>query len=274
MRTKRSGIAIPAYERPQVFDRATLPVWRRYAKLHTQLLPYIEAADARYRATGMPLMRHGLLTDPDDPRAAGADDQFRFGPDLLAAPVLEPGARRRRLYAPRGRWVDLWASARYVRRDGSLSLRRVRVLRGGRYHTLRAPVERLPLLVRAGAVIPLLPADVDTLAPYRGKGVVRLADRRGAMQLLAFPRGRSSAGMGERPERLRSVEGAPGWRLTIRGKRARRYSLQASLRTLRRPFAPRSVTVAGRPLRSWRYDPATGVLRASFRLRSGTLAVR
>ena len=49
------------------------------------------------------------------------------------------------------------------------------------------------------------------------------------MQLLAFPRGRSSAGMGERPERLRSVEDAGGWRLTIRGKRARGYSLQASL---------------------------------------------
>ena len=179
MRTKRSGIAIPAYERPQVFDRATLPVWRRYAKLHTQLLPYIEAADAHYRATGIPLMRHGLLTDPGDPRAARADDQFRFGPDLLAAPVLEPGARRRRLYAPRGRWIDLWASARYVRRDGSLRLRRARVLRGGRYHTLPAPLDRLPLLVRSGAVIPLLPADVDTLAPYRGRGVVRLADRRG-----------------------------------------------------------------------------------------------
>ncbi len=41
MRTKRSGIALPAYERPQVFDPGTLPVWRRYAKLHTQLLPYV-----------------------------------------------------------------------------------------------------------------------------------------------------------------------------------------------------------------------------------------
>ena len=70
MRTKRSGIALPAYERPQVFDPASLPIWRRYAKLHTQLLPYIEAADAEYRATGMPLMRHGLLTNPGD-RARG-----------------------------------------------------------------------------------------------------------------------------------------------------------------------------------------------------------
>ena len=97
MRTKRSGIAIPAYERPQVFDRATLPVWRRYAKLHTQLLP---VHPGRRRATTAPpacrSCATALLTDPGDPRAARADDQFLFGPDLLAAPVLEPGARRRR----------------------------------------------------------------------------------------------------------------------------------------------------------------------------------
>ena len=85
MRTKRSGIAIPAYERPQVFDPASLPVWRRYTKLHTQLLPYLEAADRTYRRTGLPIMRHALLTNPGDRRAAPAADQFSFGPDLLAA---------------------------------------------------------------------------------------------------------------------------------------------------------------------------------------------
>ncbi len=274
MRTKRSGIALPAYERPQVFDPGIIGVWRRYAKLHTQLLPYIQAADATYRATGLPLMRHGLLTHPRDPRAVRADDQFMFGPDLLAAPVLAPGERRRRLYAPAGRWVDLWRSASYRASDGSLRLGRAGVLRGRRAYTLPAPLEQLPLLVRAGAVIPLLPADVDTLAPYRGQGVVRLADRRGAIQLLAFPRGRSSAAMGARRERIASVERERSWRLTIRGKRVRRYSLQASLATLHRPFAPRSVSVAGRPLRTWTYDRRTGVLRAKLRLRSGTLVLR
>jgi alpha-D-xyloside xylohydrolase len=274
MRTKRSGIALPAYERPQVFDPEILPVWRRYAKLHTQLLPYIQAADATYRATGLPLMRHGLLTHPGDRRAIRADDQFMFGSDLLAAPVLAPGERRRRLYALAGRWVDLWRSTGYRESDGSLRLRRATVLRGRRAHVLPASLEQLPLLVRAGAVIPLLPADVDTLAPYRGPDVVRLADRRGAMQLLAFPRGRSAAAMGARRERIASVEGEHEWRLTIRGKRARRYTLQASLATLRQPFTARALTVAGRPLRGWRYDRRSGVLRATFRLRSGTLVVR
>jgi hypothetical protein len=120
----------------------------------------------------------------------------------------------------------------------------------------------------------MLPADVDTLAPYRGAGVVRLADRRDRMELLAFPRGRSGAAMGARRERLRSAEGDHAWRLAIRGKRARLYRLQASLATLRRPFSPRSLTVAGRPLRSWDYDRRTRVLRVSFRVRNGTLVVR
>jgi len=274
MRTKRSGIALPAYERPQVFDPGTLPVWRRYAKLHTQLLPYLQAADGTYRATGLPLMRHGLLTHPGDRRAVRADDQFMFGPDLLAAPVLEPGATRRRLYLPAGRWIDLWRSASYRTRDGSLGLGGVRILRGHRALTLPAPLAELPLLVRAGAVIPMLSADVDTLAPYRGPGVVRLADRRDRLELLAFPRGRSTAAMGARRERLHLAEGAGEWRLTIRGKRARLYRVQASLATLRRPFAPRSLTVAGTPLRSWSYDRRTRVLRATFRVRHGTLVVR
>jgi hypothetical protein len=148
------------------------------------------------------------------------------------------------------------------------------VLRGRRQLVLPAPLAELPLLVRAGAVIPLLPADVDTLAPYRGPGVVRLADRLGRVQLLAFPRDSSTAAIGPRRERIRSVERDHAWSLTIRGKRARRYSLQASLTTLRRPFSPRALSLAGRSLRSWSYNRRTGVLAATFRLRSGTLRVR
>ena len=119
MRTKRSGLAFPSYERPQVFDRESLPVWRRYTKLHTQLYPYLRGADASYRASGMPIMRHALLTHPGDRRAARAHGQFMFGPDLLAAPVTAEGARRWRVYAPAGMWVDWLRSVRYRRSDGA-----------------------------------------------------------------------------------------------------------------------------------------------------------
>jgi hypothetical protein len=95
------------------------------------------------------------------------------------------------------------------------------------------------------------------------------------MRLLAFPRGRSRAEIGP-GETVRSVERAGAWRLTVRGKRARRYSLQASLATLNRPFRPCAVTLQGRPLprRAWSYDRPTRVLRTKVTLRSGAVVAR
>lgn len=283
MRTERDGIAIPrrATPRPQVEDPGQIANWRRWARFHTQLYPYLEAAQSAYRRTGLPIMRHLALAYPSDRRAGGRDDEYLFGPDLLAAPVLEPGARTRSAYLPAGTWVDLWRSARYEPGSGGLSLGRPRLLRGGVTTTLPAPMVEAPLLVRAGAVLPLLSPDVQTLAGDEGgrsapraggRAVARLADRLGTLRVLAFPHGRSQAAMFAR-EGLRSREGPGGWRLAVDGKRWRRIDLQASLGTLRRPFAPCALRLDGRrlPGRAWSYDAATRVLRASFAVRRGVL---
>ena len=178
---------------------------------------------------------------------------------------------------PGGRWVDVWRALRYRKVDGSFSLRsrRVALKRGGREVKLPPPLDQLPLLARAGTILPLLSADVDTLTDYgRADGLVHLRDRAGRMRLLAFPRGHSEAGM-RRREALRSDEGRRGWRLTIRGKRRRRYSLEVTLATLARPFRPCAVSVRGHRLRRsrWSYSRRTRVLRTSFRVRSGRVSV-
>ena len=276
MRTKHGGVSVPPRgERPQPWHDAIIGHWRRYAKLRTQLYPYIAAHDRVYRRTGMPLMRHLALAYPDDRRAAASDDQFLFGPDLLAAPVIEPGATERRVYVPTERWFDLWRSASFHEPSGGLRLGRpARVRPGDR--TLAAPLDQLPLLLRAGAVLPLLPPDVDTLADYGGgDGLVRLRDRLGRMELIALPRGTSRSAMLER-ESLTSVEGRGGWRLKVSGRARRTYRLQASMLTLRRPFRPCSVTLDGRPLRrgAWSWSKKTGVLKASFRTKHGSLRAR
>jgi len=277
MRTKRSGIAIPSYERPQVFDPDILPTWRKYTKLHTQLYPYLRAADAAYRRTGMPIMRHGILTDPGDPRAVAADGQFMFGPDLLAAPVVAPGQRRQRVYAPEGRWLDFWRSVRYRHGSGAYVQRHPQLRRGGRTLRLDARLNRLPLLIRAGALLPLLPADVDTLAGYgERRGLVKLSERRHRLTLLAFPRGRSSGRFYDRG-RLTSREGRGSWQLRVGvGTPVRRFSVRATLGTLRRPFVPRSVRIDGRELapRRWSYDRRRTVLRVDGRLAGRVLRVR
>jgi alpha-glucosidase (family GH31 glycosyl hydrolase) len=274
MRTKYSGLAVPSYRRPQVFDPGILPVWRRYTKLHTQLYPYILAADAGYRATGLPLMRHLALEAPADARALAADDQLLFGPDVLAAPVVTPGASSRKLYAPAGRWIDWWRSVRFKQGEGSFQPGAARVLRGGREHTLPAPLEELPLLVRAGSVLPMLSADVDTLAPYGGNGVVRLADRDDRLTLLAFPRGRWKGRMFE-GERLSSSATGSAWRLGITGRRKRAYTLRASLGALERPLRPCSVFVGSKPLRrgAWSWRPRSRVLTVRFSARTAAVKV-
>ena len=274
MRTQANGIAIPAKERPQIWDPAQIDNWRRYAKLRTELYPYIAAAAATYRRSGMPIMRHLALAYPGDPRATAREDEFLFGPDLLAAPVLEPGARERRLYLPRGRWIDLWRSAGYVEETGGLRLGSATLLRGRREVTVPAPLDELPLLVRAGAVLPLLPPDVDTLAPYGGgDGLVRLRDRAGRLALLAFPRGRSTSRF--HGGRIASTERRGRWTLRIGDSRGRAYGLQASLGTLKHRLRPCRVLLDGRrlPASSWDYRSGDQVLTAEFRGAGAELTV-
>jgi alpha-glucosidase (family GH31 glycosyl hydrolase) len=280
MRIKKSGLEIPPYVRPQVWDPETIGIWRRYTKLHTQLYPYLRAADAQYRRTGLPLMRALLLRDPRDARGAARDDQFLVGDDLLAAPVLRAGARGRSVYLPRGRWLDARTALTYdAAGDGAFGAGVARPLRGGRTVRARAALDELPLYVRAGAVLPLLPADVSTLSDYGSGTVVRLRDRLDQLRLLAFPSADSSAGMFER-ERVVSRPARGAWRLEVRGTRTRTYRLEASTTLLRgsarEAFLPCGLRLGGRelPRDAWSFDRRRRVLTATFRARRATLVVR
>ena len=275
MRTQANGFSFRDNRatRSQVWHPEVLPAWRRYAKLRTQLLPYIEAASAQYQRTGMPIVRHLALQFPGDAGAVARQDELMFGPDLLAAPVVEQGARERRLYLPRGQWVELNRSTRWNERQGSLGLRLPRVHAGGRELSVKAPLEELPLFVRAGSVLPLLPHQTDTLAGQGGTpALTDLREARGRLHLLAWPRGSRRARLA-RGESLVSRETRGGWRLELRQRRARRIRLQASLATLRRPFSPCRVTVAGRPVR-FRWYPEWRLLRTNFRARRGSVRVQ
>jgi alpha-glucosidase len=130
MRTKSEGIAIPPYRRPQVWDPEILPHWRRWARFHLELVPYLLDAAREYVASGMPLMRHMCLVEGGPDRS----DQYLLGPDLLVAPVLEPGAREREVALPPGRWVDLWRGTAHDE-GGTL--------------ILPAPLDEIPILKRA-----------------------------------------------------------------------------------------------------------------------------
>jgi hypothetical protein len=277
MRTQANGFSLRnnRAERSQVWHPGVLPVWRRYAKLRTQLLPYVLAASRAYQRRGLPLSRHLALAYPEDERAVAREDEFMFGSDLLVAPVIEEGARSRTLYLPPGRWIDLWRSARFAEGPGALRLGRAAVLRGGRTVTVPAPLAEIPLFVRAGAVVPLLAPDVDTLAGVgRPAGVVDARERHDRLRLLAWPRGDSRAGVGHRG-RVRSQAGGRGWRLDLSLPERRRIRLTAALDALHEPLRPCRLTVGGRALPGahWRYSRATRVLEARFAARATRVVI-
>ena len=167
MRTQANGINIPAQPRAQIWDDEVLPHWRRWAKLRTQLYPYLAAADAEYRRSGLPIMRHLALAYPDDPSATAVEDAFLFGPDLLAAPVLDPGARERRCTCRAATGWTCGARPATARATAASSFTARGCSPAGARVTVPAPLDELPLLARAGTLLSLLPADVDTLAVVR-----------------------------------------------------------------------------------------------------------
>lgn len=109
--------------------------------LRERLRPYIDEQMRLAHEQGIPLMRPLFFDFPDDRESAAIDDEFLFGPDLLGAPVLQEGVRSRKVYLPGGTiWTDAWTGQTFE---------------GGHYLMAEAPLERIPLYVRANARLPI-----------------------------------------------------------------------------------------------------------------------
>ena len=278
MRTQRNGVALPPRDRPQVTDPDQIDNWRRYAKLRTQLYPYISAAEAEYRRS------RPAADAPPHARATRAirrppavEDEFLFGPDILAAPVARRGAdRARRLPArgPLGRPLALGRLRRGDRRARSSA--RPRCSTAARGHAARAARGAAAARPRAARCCPLLPPDVDTLGEA-GHG----PEHRGldgsppALDLLAFP--------GERIERRFNRRGntsrastATGWRLKLKAPRsARASSFRRRFPAIPGGLEPCSVELNGARFSgsAWSFDAASGVLAPRSQPRRAKLIV-
>lgn len=122
---------------------------REAIRLRYRLMPYLYTLAWQASAEDEPMLRPTFLDHEQDPQTWQECDDFMLGRDLLVASVVEQGARSREVYLPRhrGGWYD-WHSGR--------------AFAGGETVTLDAPLDRLPLLVRAGAVIPLGECETTT----------------------------------------------------------------------------------------------------------------
>jgi len=150
----------------------TVDTWRRYARLHNDLLPYLYGYAAQAHQTGRPTMRHMVLRYPDHPEALSQDYQYLLGDELLVAPVVEEGATTRSVWFPPGAWFSYWSGQRY---DGPAT------------HEVPAPLEEIPIFVRGGASLPLLAEPVVTLANVPPDDLLR------ELELRVYPTGDSDS---------------------------------------------------------------------------------
>ncbi len=126
----------------------TMDTFRAYAKLHASLFPYLFTYAREAARDGLPIMRHPLLNYPDDATTYDCTDEYLLGDDILVAPVVEQGVTSRSLYLPAGSWVDYWTGE---------------ILAGGRQAKVAAPLEHIPIFVRAGSILPFAGVEPETL---------------------------------------------------------------------------------------------------------------
>jgi alpha-D-xyloside xylohydrolase len=116
----------------------------QYDDLRYRLLPYIYSLAWKVTSESYTPMRPLVMDFRDDVNAQNVGDQFMYGPAFLVNPVTEQGATQRRIYLPKGKWYDFWTGAK---------------VEGGKFADVPAPLERMPLYVRAGSIIPMAPEE-------------------------------------------------------------------------------------------------------------------
>ena len=141
------------------YGKQAEPILAKYLKLRYQLMPYTYSLAYRSYQTGAPYMRALFMDFPADPKVADIPNEYMYGPAFLVAPVTEQGATHRTVYLPAGcDWYNYWTNER---------------LHGGQTIVADAPIDTLPLFVRAGSIVPL-GSDVDSTQEKQRIGSVRV----------------------------------------------------------------------------------------------------
>lgn len=169
-------------QEPWAYGEPYLSLNRAAIELRYRLLPYLYTATWQCSQKGTPIARPLVWAYPDDPHTYALDDQFLCGDALLIAPIYQPGQTSRQVYLPAGEWFDFWTDERHA---GPVTL------------SAPAPLQHIPIYVRAGTVLPTWPvmqhSDVNAvealiLHVYPGDGTSWLYQDDG--QSMAYARGK------------------------------------------------------------------------------------
>lgn len=115
---------------------------KKFIQLRYLLLPYIYTTFWQHSQYGTPMVRSLVSVDQTDTESLYRTDEYMFGDKILVCPVNLPGAETRLVYLPKGRWFNFW--------DDTLET-------GGKEVNVPAPIDKMPLFIREGAVIPNYP---------------------------------------------------------------------------------------------------------------------
>ncbi|AKU19178.1 glycoside hydrolase [Luteipulveratus mongoliensis] len=252
----------PIDKQPWVFGEPYTSINRKYLQLKERLIPFMYSLSAQAARTGVGAIRPLALEYPNDPVTAtdAVKQEFLVGQDFLVAPVSSDTSVRDGIYLPKGTWVDYWSGKTF---QGPTTI-----------NGYKAPLDTLPMFVRAGAVVPMWPQgtlsyktrDTSTLdydiyargrssfTVYEDDGVTRqFAAGKSATQQVEV----TAAGQGAGATVIK-VGASTG---TYAGKPvSRSYGL-----TVHVGAKPKVVVVDGRPLAAgaWTYDAAKKVVRLS-----------
>jgi len=124
------------WDAPFSWDDETTQIYKFYARLRENMLPYIMDQACLAHETGTPMARHLAWNWPDDPEVHSRDYEYLFGEDLLVACIIS-GSNTREVYLPDGEWIDFW--------------NRHRTIQGPATITETIPLSKIPLYIRKDA---------------------------------------------------------------------------------------------------------------------------
>jgi len=123
-------------------DERVVPIYRAYANLRMNLLPYVYNEAVSSAKSAEPLMRALMIDFPDDPASYSVDDEYMFGHDLLVAPVLHEHVCGRSVHLPPGRWLDFWTLEEIGAGPCTIP-------------SYPSDIERIPVFIRTGSILPV-----------------------------------------------------------------------------------------------------------------------
>jgi hypothetical protein len=129
---------------PWEYDAATKAVGDQFMQLREQLVPYLYALAHQASSTGIPMAQALYLNYPGQAAAYTNPTEYTLGPDVLVAPVTQPGASvATQVWFPPGIWQDYFTGATFT---------------GPGTQTINVPTSRMPVFVKEGGIIPLQPS--------------------------------------------------------------------------------------------------------------------